>query len=141
VSPTCPVIDTDGQCLPTPPGTLPGLVGQSNRPAGDNPANGACTQYDASNRCLAYANNTTSTFNLRAEGTGQMTTLTWSTVSGTVTYEVLRCHGANAQNCLSLTVLAATRYQLPRSANSWYQVQARSSSGQILASSNVANAP
>jgi len=139
--PTCQLIDTDGQCMPTPPGTLPGLVGQSNRPPTDNPANGACTRYDASNRCLSYANNSTTTFNLRAEGTGQMTTLTWSTVSGTVTYEVLRCSGANAQNCLSLTVMAGTRYQLPRTANSWYQVQARSSSGQILASSNVANAP
>ncbi|HZS02473.1 MAG TPA: hypothetical protein VFE37_27405, partial [Chloroflexota bacterium] len=79
--------------------------------------------------------------NLRAEGTGQMTTLSWSAVSGTVTYEVLRCNGANGQSCLSLAVVGGTRYQLPRTANSWYQVQARSGSGQVLASSNVVNAP
>jgi hypothetical protein len=140
-SPTCPLIDTDGQCLPTPAGALPGLVGQSNRPPADNPSVGPCTQYDASNHCIAYANNTASTFNLRAEGTGQMTTLSWSAVSGTVTYEVLRCTGANGQSCVSLVVLSGTRYQLPRTANSWYQVQARSGTGQVLASSNVAGAP
>lgn len=140
-APTCGLIDADGQCLPTPVGALPGLVGQSNRPPADNPSAGPCTQYDASNRCTAYANNTASSFNLRAEGTGQMTTLVWSAVSGSVTYEVLRCPGANGQSCLSLTVLSATRYQVPRAANSWYQVQARSGSGQVLASSNVAGAP
>src|SRR5579883_264453 len=139
--PTCPLIDTDGQCLPAPPGALPGLVGQSNTPPSDNPAMGPCIQYDATNHCSAYANNQTSSFNLRAEGTGQMTTLTWSAVSGTVTYEVLRCTGANGQNCVSVATLSATRYQLPRAANTWYQVQARSGSGQVLASSNIASAP
>ena len=140
-SPTCQVIDADGQCLPTPPGTLPGVVGQHNRSPGDDPPPGLCTQYDASNRCLTYAGASANTFNLRAEGTGQMTTLSWSAVSGTVTYEVLRCNGANGQSCLSLAVVGGTRYQLPRTANSWYQVQARSGSGQVLASSNVVNAP
>jgi hypothetical protein len=140
-APTCALIDTDSQCLPTPVGALPGLVGQSNRPPAENPSAGPCTQYDASNRCTAYANNLAANFNLRAEGTGQMTTLVWSAVSGSATYEVLRCTNATGQSCLSLTVLSATRYQVPRTANSWFQVQARSTSGQVLASSNVAGAP
>ena len=100
VSPTCQVIDTDGQCVPTPRRTARARGATQPSLPGANSANGPCTQYDASNRCLAYANTNGSTFNLRAEGTGQMTTLTWSTVSGTVSYEVLRCNGANAQNCL-----------------------------------------
>jgi hypothetical protein len=140
-SPTCPVIDADGQCQPTPAGALPGLVGQSARPPTENVAAGPCTRYDAANRCIAHANSLASTFNLRAEGNGQMTTLAWSAVPGSATYEVLRCGGANGQNCLSVATLSGTRYQVPRTANSWYQVQARSSTGQVLASSNVAGAP
>ena len=140
-APTCPVIDADGQCQPAPAGTLPGIVGQPSRPPADSAAAGSCLRYDASNRCITPANNTATTFNLRAEGTGQTTTLAWSAVPGTVTYEVLRCGGANGQSCLSLAVLSGTRYQVPRTANSWYQVQARSSAGQIVASSNLAGAP
>jgi hypothetical protein len=140
-SPTCPLLEADGQCAATTAGTVPGVVGQSSRPPAENPAAGPCIRYDGSNRCIAYANSTATTFNLRAEGSGQTTTLAWSAVPGSSTYEVLRCGGANGQNCSSVATLSGTRYQVPRSANSWYQVQARSAAGQVMASSNVAGAP
>ncbi|HEY7067935.1 MAG TPA: hypothetical protein VII06_41170 [Chloroflexota bacterium] len=140
-SPTCPLIDPDNQCLPAAPGTVPGIVGQPNRPSVDtNPGASTCLQMDASNRCISYAANQTS-FNLRAEGSGATTALTWGAVSGTVTYEVLRCNSASGQSCTSLAVLAATRFSTPRQSNSWYVVQARSGTGQVLASSNVVAVP
>jgi hypothetical protein len=151
-SPTCAQIGPDGQCVPAAPGAVPpGVVGL---PAGGpTPAPGICTQLDSSGRCLSYAGGSgpggsggpaasgpgaqDSALVLRGQTGGGMTTLTWGSVSGAQTYELLRCNSPSGQNCTSMAVISGTTYQLPRSLNTYYVVHARAAGGQVIATSNV----
>ena len=138
-APTCPQIGQEGQCLPGGPGSLPGLVGLPAASGTNTAAAGFCTQLDAANRCLAYSNASTAAtaLTLRAETSGSMATMSWTVVSGAMTYELLRCTSASGQSCTGVAVLSATTYQLPRTAQSWYRVEARTATGQVLATSNI----
>jgi hypothetical protein len=55
-----------------------------------------------------------------------------------MSYELLRCGSASGASCSSVAVVSNTNYQTPRTMNTWYVVQARSATGQVLATSNVA---
>jgi hypothetical protein len=138
-APTCPQIGPEGQCLPGGPGSLPGMVGLPAGSTTSSAPTGFCTQHDAGNRCLTYSNAPTnaSALTLRVETSGAMATLSWTVVSGAMTYELLRCASAAGQSCTGVTVLSATSHQLPRTAQSWYRVEARTATGQVVATSNV----
>ncbi len=138
-APTCAQVGPEGQCLPAGPGMPPGVVGLPASP-GPAPANaGFCTQVDSANRCLAYSAAPTTgatTLTLRAELNGGMVVLSWTAVSGAMTYEVLRCGSASGQHCASVAVVSATSFPVARTPNAWYRVEARTQTGQVVATSN-----
>jgi hypothetical protein len=147
-SPTCPQIGPGGQCLPAAPGAVPpGWVGapiigtpSTTAPPGTSNSTSICLQYDATGNCVSNTGGPTaagSPFTLRAETNGGMATLTWMTLRGAQTYELLRCTAATGQGCTSVTVVTATSYQLPQTPNTWYVVQARGGNSQVIGTSNV----
>ena len=149
-SPTCPQIGPGGQCLAAAPGVLPpGWVGapiigtpSTTAPPGTSNSTGTsiCLQYDATGNCVSNTGGPTaagSPFTLRAEASSGLATLTWTTLRGAQTYELLRCTAATGQGCTSVTTVTATTYQIPQTPNTWYVVQARSGNGQVIGTSNV----
>jgi hypothetical protein len=139
VSPTCPRIGPDYQCLPAGPGSLPGVVGAPAAPGPDPATAGLCTQHDAANRCVAYSGTNTvgaTHLTLRVEISGGMARLSWTPVSGALVYELFRCNAATSQSCTSLAVLSTTSHQVLRTTEGWYRVEARNATGQVLTTSN-----
>ncbi len=137
-APTCPQIGPNGQCLPaTAAQQPPGWVGAPAQAPGTP---GACPQHDATGTCPSTSGTSTpanTTFTLRAETSAGMATLSWNTLPGAATYDLLRCPAATGQGCTSVSVLSTTSYQIPQSPNTWYVVQARSGNGQVIGTTNV----